>query len=166
MTQIIAFREDGSQFTSTTADPNLTSKVEPGQAIETWQIGYVKGRLAVSRKTVGAVNEFLSNLPWGSEVNVTYRPRLRRNSFTEVLRLQFLSGGAQPVLLPIEGTQLEDHQIARELDVFWGEYVTVTYKPLNPRAAVPVGIVPDLEDRLREQRERQLQPGDLIIASC
>lgn len=138
MTQLIIIDSDGHQRTGSNYDSQMVSRIDDRQAVETWQVGYVRGDLAVRFKTVSAVNALLRQAAEGDRVEITYKRRLGIGQITEVLAVGHAGFGLQPLLNPVETPALSDKEIVALLNAAWGEYLTVTYRLVSTEAAETV----------------------------
>jgi hypothetical protein len=135
MTQLIIYSEDGSTCTGTTYDPNMISRLEGRQAMETWQVGYVGGALAIRLKTVSALNALLRQARDGDGMQIVYRPRFGSGELRETRIVRLAGSGMQPLLMAGNAVPLSDEQIVRLLGACWGEYLVVTYQLVNQTEA-------------------------------
>lgn len=140
MPLLMIYSEDGSSQPGSTFDLNMMSRFDGRQAVETWQVGYVKGELAIRLKTVSSVNRLLRQANDGDLLKVTYQARLTHRQLQETLVVRFV--GHEPVLMPWEQPALSDSEVVGLLEVGWGEYITVTYRLMSRHETKEQFVIP------------------------
>ena len=130
MTQLLVYCDDARARIGTTYDPNLLSKFDQHKAVETWQVGFVSGKLAFRLKTISALNELLRRALDKDLLEVTYQRRLYGRVFEvkETLVVNLIGHNVPPLLTPAGSTAFTDPDIVDMLAASWGEYITVIYK--------------------------------------
>lgn len=131
MTQLEIYREDGSVSVGTTYDREMVSRAESCRAVETWQVGMVKGALAVRLKTVASLNALLRRAADGDHLEIIYRPTFSAGELKEMRIVCRFGKGILPVLMPLEQPALTDSEIVQRLALSQGDLITVTYKLLS-----------------------------------